>query len=71
VAASAPRICESPWRLSAEAVIAARYEEIVNLIETIDVSFPSVAATLRQKASVFDYEGLRGIMSRAKEEIHG
>jgi CheY-like chemotaxis protein len=42
-----------------QAVIAARYEEIVEIIETIGNSKPEVAAGLRRMADDFDYDGIR------------
>ena len=41
------------------AVTAARYDEIVELIETIRLSEPSVATVLRRMADAFDYDGIR------------
>ena len=42
-----------------QAVIAARYEEIVALVETIRLTEPAVATLLRRMADLFDYDGLR------------
>jgi hypothetical protein len=39
-----------------EAVVAARYDEIVALIEIIRTIDPQVAARLGQKAELFDYD---------------
>jgi two-component system, cell cycle sensor histidine kinase and response regulator CckA len=46
-----------------EAVIAARYDEIVALIETIRPLDPLVASRLAQKTEIFDYDGLRRLLS--------
>jgi YesN/AraC family two-component response regulator len=46
-----------------QAVIAARYDEIVELIEDIRVTDPNMAEKLRRMVDVFDYDGLRGLMS--------
>ena len=41
-----------------EAIIAARYDELVEIIETIRSSEPELAATLRRMVDHFDYDGL-------------
>jgi CheY-like chemotaxis protein len=46
-----------------EAVIAARYDEIVTLIETIRTMDPQVASRLGQMVEAFDYNGLRRLLS--------
>jgi CheY-like chemotaxis protein len=51
-----------------KAVVAAHYDEIMSLIDSINISFPDLAATFGHMMSLFDYEGLRNIMERAKEE---
>ncbi|MDD5307812.1 MAG: response regulator [Deltaproteobacteria bacterium] len=45
------------------AAIAARYDEIIELVETIRATEPEVAAGLRRMADLFDYDGLRNILS--------
>jgi hypothetical protein len=40
-------------------VIAARYDEIIELIETLRITAPNTAAQLRRMADVFDYDGIR------------
>ncbi len=45
----------------------ARYDELVELIETIRVTEPDLAAELRRMADVFDYDGLRNLLVREKE----
>jgi PAS domain S-box-containing protein len=50
------------------AVIAARYDEIVELVEAIRGTQPAVATGLRRMADLFDYDGLRDLLSRAKED---
>jgi CheY-like chemotaxis protein len=54
-----PELLDSLW----EAVVAARYDEIVALIETIRVIDPQVATRLGEKAEIFDYDGLRRLLS--------
>ena len=46
-----------------QAVIAARYDEIVETIETIRVADPNTATKLRQMADVFDYDGMRALLN--------
>jgi CheY-like chemotaxis protein len=47
-----------------QAVIAARYDEIIELIETIRMTEPQVATLLRRMAELFDYDRLRELLSR-------
>lgn len=54
-----PEILDRFW----EAVIAARYGEMVAIIETIRALNPDLAAWLGQKAERFDYDGLRRLLS--------
>jgi len=54
-----PELLDRLW----EAVTAARYDEIVALIETIRGIDPQVATRLGQKAEIFDYDGLRQLLS--------
>jgi CheY-like chemotaxis protein len=51
-----------------KAVIAARYDEVIDLIETIRITDPNVAIVLRRMADLFDYDGIRDLLSREKEE---
>ena len=51
-----------------QAVVAARYDEIVKLSETIRMTEPDLAAGLRRMADLFDYDGLRDLLGQAKEE---
>jgi CheY-like chemotaxis protein len=51
-----------------EAVIAARYGEVVEIVETIRTTHPDLAARLRRMADDFDYDGMRGLLSQRKEE---
>ena len=46
------------------AVIAARYGEIVKIIETIRVIEPNLATELRRMADLFDYDGMREFLSQ-------
>jgi PAS domain S-box-containing protein len=50
------------------AVIAARYDEIVELVETLRVTRPDAAAGLRRMADMFDYDGMRDILGERKEK---
>jgi two-component system cell cycle sensor histidine kinase/response regulator CckA len=52
-------------------VIAARSDEIIDLIETIRTTEPEMATGLRQMADLFDYDGLRIILSSSKEGDRG
>jgi PAS domain S-box-containing protein len=47
-----------------EAVIAARYQEIVALAEDLRATHPGASARLRRMADDFDYEGLRRVVKR-------
>ena len=46
------------------AVTAARYDEIVELVETIRITEPDVAAGLRRMADLFDYDGMRDFLRK-------
>ena len=46
-----------------QAVIAARYDEIVELAETIRITDPNLATELRRMADLFDYDGMRELLS--------
>jgi two-component system cell cycle sensor histidine kinase/response regulator CckA len=45
-----------------KALVAARYDEIVELIETIRTDDPQAATALRKMADLYDYDGLRVIL---------
>jgi CheY-like chemotaxis protein len=45
-----------------KAVIAARYDEIVELVETIRIADPNLAAGLRRMVDMFDYDGMRDLL---------
>jgi two-component system cell cycle sensor histidine kinase/response regulator CckA len=47
-----------------KAAIAARYDEMVALIDTIETTEPRVAAELRRMVDLFDYDGLRALLRR-------
>ncbi|MFO8070897.1 MAG: ATP-binding protein [Polyangia bacterium] len=49
------------------AVTAARHDELVELIETIRMTEPELAAGLRRMADAFDHDGLRHLLVRWKE----
>jgi CheY-like chemotaxis protein len=45
-----------------KAVIAARYDEIVEVVETLRITDPYFATRLRRMADVFDYDGMRTLL---------
>jgi signal transduction histidine kinase/DNA-binding response OmpR family regulator len=45
------------------AMIAARHDELIELIETIRYTQPDVTIALRRMADLFDYDGIRGLLS--------
>ena len=47
-----------------QAVIAARYDEMVELIEVVRGTRPDLAAELRRKADIYDFQGLRDILGQ-------
>jgi two-component system, cell cycle sensor histidine kinase and response regulator CckA len=47
-----------------KAVIAARYDEIVELVEAIRITKPDTAAGLRRMTDRFDYSGIRDLLSQ-------
>jgi FixJ family two-component response regulator len=51
-----------------KAVVAARYDEIVELVETLRSTQPEVAARLRRMADRFDYDGLQDLLSEREDE---
>ena len=54
-----------------KAVIAARYNEIVTIIEMIRVTEPNVATKLRRMTDLFDYDGMRDLLSDKTESQRG
>jgi CheY-like chemotaxis protein/anti-sigma regulatory factor (Ser/Thr protein kinase) len=48
------------------AVIAARYDEMVEIIETIRTTQPDLAAGLRRMADLFDYDSMRDLLQPAE-----
>jgi two-component system cell cycle sensor histidine kinase/response regulator CckA len=50
------------------AVTAARYDEIAELIETIRMTEPELAARLGRMADLFDYDGLRNLLGKWTEQ---
>jgi two-component system, cell cycle sensor histidine kinase and response regulator CckA len=48
------------------AVIAARHDEIIELLEAVRIADPKLATELRRMADVFDYEGLRGALASSE-----
>lgn len=49
------------------AVTAARYDDLVELIDAVGTTAPEAAAGLRQMAGVFDYDGLHNLLGPRKE----
>jgi PAS domain S-box-containing protein len=47
-----------------KAVAAARYDDIVAIVETIRITAPAMANGLRQMAETFDYDGIRDLLGR-------
>ena len=45
------------------AATAARYDELVELVETIRITQPLVATEMRRMADGFDYRGLQDLQS--------
>jgi Response regulator containing CheY-like receiver domain and AraC-type DNA-binding domain len=46
-----------------QAVLAARYDEIIELLETVRIADANLAAELRRMADVFDYDGMRALLN--------
>jgi CheY-like chemotaxis protein len=46
-----------------QAVTAARYDEIVELLETVRIADANLATELRRMADVFDYDGMRALLN--------
>jgi two-component system, cell cycle sensor histidine kinase and response regulator CckA len=49
------------------AVVAARYDEMLRLLEEVQRSVPSVADSLRRLVNAFDYDGLGDVLGRVRE----
>ena len=47
-----------------KAAAAARYDDIVKIVETIRITEPHVATRLRRMAEIFDYDGIRDLLGR-------
>jgi PAS domain S-box-containing protein len=47
-----------------KAAVAARYDDIVQIVETIRITEPDVATRLRRMAEIFDYDGIRDLLGR-------
>jgi FixJ family two-component response regulator len=47
-----------------KAVAAARYDDIVEIVETIRITEPDVATGLRRMVEIFDYDGIRELLGR-------
>jgi FixJ family two-component response regulator len=47
-----------------KAVAAARYGEIIEIIEIIRITKPDVATRLRRMAEIFDYDGVQELLGR-------
>jgi PAS domain S-box-containing protein len=52
-----------------QAVLAARYDQIVELVETLRGTQPDVAARLRRLADRFDYDGMRDLLRTCRTRI--
>jgi hypothetical protein len=50
-----------------KAVIAARYDEIIEISQTIRVDKPDLAAEIVRMADLFDYVGIRNLLGKRKE----
>ena len=48
------------------AVIAARHEEMVEIVESIRITEPDLAAGLMRMVDLFDYEGMRNVLGQHK-----
>jgi CheY-like chemotaxis protein len=46
-----------------QAVIAARHDEIIELLETVRIADANLATKLRRMADVFDYDGMRELLN--------
>jgi FixJ family two-component response regulator len=47
-----------------KAAAAARYDEIVAIVETIRITEPDVATRLRRMTDIFDYDGVQDLLGR-------
>jgi CheY-like chemotaxis protein len=47
-----------------KAVIAAHYDEIVEIVETLRTTEPNLATGLRRMAEIFDFDGMRDLLGR-------
>jgi hypothetical protein len=47
-----------------KAVAAARYDDIVAIVETIRITEPAMATGIRRMAEIFDYDGIRDLLGR-------
>jgi FixJ family two-component response regulator len=47
-----------------KAVVTARYDDIVEIVETIRITEPDVATRLRRMAEIFDYDGVRDLLGQ-------
>jgi CheY-like chemotaxis protein len=52
------------------ALVAARYDEILEIVETIGKTHPGVAAGLRRMANDFDYDGMQGLLGQGNDGPH-
>ncbi len=50
------------------AVVSARYDDLVELVEGLRDGQPELAARLRRMADLFDYDGIQGLLGEAGEE---
>jgi len=54
-----------------KAVIAARYNEIIKIIETVRTTEPSLATELLRMADLFDYDRIRHFLNSGKDDENG
>ena len=53
------------------AVVAARYNELLKIIEIVRTTEPNLATALLKMADLFDYDGMRHFLNSGKEDEHG
>jgi two-component system cell cycle sensor histidine kinase/response regulator CckA len=47
-----------------KAAVAARYDDIIEIVETLRITEPEVATRLLRMAEIFDYDGIRDLLGR-------
>jgi len=66
--ASVRRVPIDALRKLQVAVVAVRYDDVVAIIEALRTTEPDVATGLRRMADLYDYDGMRSLLSQATEE---